>query len=153
MIYSKKQIGWIFLLIMTAICVLFFIVFETKFISLSLSTFLIVIILCVIASLLFYQLRVTVFDKTLTLIYGIGLIRIKKEIDKFQSIEVIKIPWYYGILIRITSEGMLFNIQGFKGVRITYMENGNKKSFMVGTPEPEKLKKVLEDKFKILINN
>ena len=98
---------------------------------------------------MFYQLTVTVSEKTLKLVYGIGLIRFKKNLDKLHKVEVIKTPWYYGLLIRATAEGMLYNIQGFKAVRITLIKNGKKKSFMVGTPEPEKLKKVLEDNFEI----
>ena len=98
---------------------------------------------------MFYQLKVTVSEKALKLVYGIGLIRIKKNPDKLHKVEVIKTPWYYGHLIRITAEGMLYNIQGLKAVRITHIKNGKKKSFMVGTTEAEKLKKVLEDNFEI----
>ena len=145
MTYSKKQIGWIFLLLMAAICILFFIVFENG--NIDQTTFYIVIISCIIASLLFYQLRVTVCGKTLNLVYGIGLIRIKKGLDELQNVEVIKTPWYYGILIRITDKGMLYNIQGLKAVRIMYIKNGEKKFFMVGTPEPERLKKTIEENF------
>lgn len=104
--------------------------------------------LFIIICSLFYKLKIEVDESTLRLTYGIGLIRIKFKIDELKYIEIIKTPWYYGLGIRITPKGMLYNIQGSKAVNIKYIRNGRNKSVMIGTPEPEQLKKALEDNFK-----
>jgi len=150
MIYSKKQTGVLFLLIMFIIMAATYLVFFFKgneFLSFQLT--MTIIIACIIASLLFFRLKVTVSEKSLKLVYGIGLIRIIKTPDKLLKVEVIKKPWYYGILIRVTPEGMLYNIQGNKTVKITFTEDGTEKSVMIGSPEPEKLKKAIEDSFEM----
>lgn len=134
-------------MLLTAIAISIILIIKTGNDFYSQPIFLIVIISCIFVSLLFYKLTISVSNKTIKLVYGIGLIKITKNLDKLQNVEIIKIPWYYGILIRITTEGMLYNIQGSKGIRITYIENEKTKSFMVGTPEPEKLKKVLNENF------
>lgn len=79
--------------------------------------------------------------------YGIGLIRIRFKIDKLEATQIIKTPWYYGLGIRVTPKGMLYNIQGSKAVEIKYLGNGKSKSVMIGTAEPELLVKALEDNF------
>lgn len=144
--YSKTQLGWFFLSLMIigaiATCGLLFL--DLGEIYISKTALWAILISCGVAALLFYQLRVSVSEKTLLLVYGIGIIRIKINIEKLQKVEIIRNPWYYGLLIRITTEGMLYNIQGLKAVKITHVKNGTAKTFMVGTAEPEKLKKAIE---------
>ncbi|MFT6867757.1 MAG: hypothetical protein ACJA08_002601 [Cyclobacteriaceae bacterium] len=43
---------------------------------------------------------------------------------------------------------MLYNIQGSKAVEIQYVSEGKSKLVMVGTPEPERLQKFLEDHYR-----
>lgn len=97
---------------------------------------------------LFYQLTIELNGSVLKLIYGIGLIRITFKIDRLVAVKTIKTPWYWGLGIRITPKGMLYNIQGSKAVKIEYISNSKSKSVMVGTPEPERLKQVLEGNLK-----
>ncbi|WP_159038497.1 hypothetical protein [Brumimicrobium mesophilum] len=54
---------------------------------------------------------------------------------------------HYGLGIRFTAQGMLYNIQGLKAVKIKYISNGKSKSVMIGTAEPEILKEALEKHF------
>jgi len=93
---------------------------------------------------MFYKLSVELQGTKLRLIYGIGLIRFKFNIDQLECSEIITTPWYYGLGIRITPKGMLYNIHGSKAVRIEYITNGKRESVMIGTPEPEQLKNSLE---------
>jgi hypothetical protein len=98
----------------------------------------------VILGLMLYKLTVEVKGTTLRLSYGIGLISLKFEIDELEETEIIRVPWYYGIGIRITPKGMLYSINGWKALRIKYKSKGESKRVMVGTAEPELLKKLLE---------
>ena len=97
---------------------------------------------------MFYKLTVELSDSTLKLTYGIGLIRIKFKIDELLQTNIIRTPWYYGLGIRITPKGMLYNIQGLKAIKIDYTSSGKRKSVMIGTPEPDQLKKALEYNWK-----
>ncbi len=76
------------------------------------------------------------------------MIRVKFKINHPERTEVIETPWFYSLGIRITPKGLLYNIQGFKVVRIEYSSIGKNRFVMVGTPEPEQLKKALEENIK-----
>ena len=91
-----------------------------------------------------YKLTVEVKGTTLRLSYGIGLISLKFNIDELEETEIIRVPWYYGVGIRITPKGMLYSIHGWKALQINFKSKGKSKRVMVGTAEPELLKKVLE---------
>ena len=115
---------------------------------LPLVPFLILTGIFILINSLFYKLTIELDGSILKIIYGIGLIKINFRIDEIVESRVIKTPWYYGLGIRITPKGMLYNIQGSKAIRIKYISNGKSISVMVGSPEPERLKQVLDDTFK-----
>jgi hypothetical protein len=58
------------------------------------------------------------------------------RIEDIQSAEVVENPWYAGWGIRITPQGMLYNVSGFQAVEMR-MKNGSR--FRLGTDEPESL--------------
>tara|TARA_R110002049_G_scaffold246847_5_gene420958 strand:+ start:4351 stop:4749 length:399 start_codon:yes stop_codon:yes gene_type:complete len=93
--------------------------------------------------LLFYRLKVKVQNKTLKIYYEIGLIHFTFKMDEITKVESIKTPWYYGYGIRLTPDGWLYNAHGSQALEIKYMYKGKNKSVMIGTPEPEELKKAL----------
>ena len=62
--------------------------------------------------LLFYGLTTKVTLDTITISFGIGLIRKRIELKRVKSIETVKSPWYYGWGIRIIPNGTLYNISG-----------------------------------------
>lgn len=92
---------------------------------------------------LFYKLTVELDGSTLKLTFGIGLIKFKFNTAELEHIEIIKTPWYYGLGIRVTPKGTLYNIQGSKAVMIKFRSKGKSKSILVGSPEPAQLKKAL----------
>jgi hypothetical protein len=100
-----------------------------------------------LTGLLFYKLNVSIEKDGVRLKYGIGLISLKFKMDEVESLESIKTPWYYGLGIRITPKGILYNIQGLKAVRIHYLKDGKSKKVMIGTDEPEELMKALNSAF------
>ncbi len=148
--YKKSQIGWIAIMIFAPVIIFLYLAYANQWGNnpLPFVPFLVLAVLFVVICFMFYKLTVELDESTLKLTYGIGLIRIKFKIDELVRIEIIRTPWYYGLGIRITPKGMLYNIQGSKAVNIEYTSNGKSKSVMVGTPEPEQLKKALEDNWK-----
>jgi len=109
-----------------------------------LSNILIIVSIIIISiTLLFYKLTIIICNEKFTISFGIGLI--KKSIAliniDYQSIEEIKIPWYYGIGLRITPYGILFNTKFGKALKLKSKDQ--KKSILVGTDNFEEIKKVL----------
>ena len=148
--YKKTQIGWIAIALLSAIIILLFCSYTFQWGNppsfkklIYLSIFLLVCIL------LFFKLTIKLKNSILKIIFGVGLIRFNINIDKLISVRLIELPWYYGIGIKKTSEGMLFNIQGKTAVEVKYInKKGGSKSVTVGTADPEELRKVLESRFK-----
>lgn len=144
--YCKSQLGWFIIVIFIPIIGFNFLAYINQWGSnpLPLNVFLIMTAAFILIASLFYKLTVTFDGSMLKLSYGIGLIRIKFHFDKVEAVNIIETPWYWGFGIRITPKGMLYNIHGSKAVEIVYVKNGKQKSVMVGTPEPEQLKRALE---------
>lgn len=150
MVYKKSQIGWLATGLFAAAILFLSLAYVNQWGAkpLTFIPFIVIVVLFIAISALFYKLTVEIDGSTLRLIYGIGLIRISFRIDELEQVEIIKTPWYYGLGIRITPKGMLYNIQGSKALIVRYLSKGKRKSVMVGTPEPEKLKKALEDNWR-----
>ena len=58
------------------------------------------------------------------------------------SVRAVRNPWYYGWGIRWTPHGPLYNVSGLDAVEIRTRDG---KAFRIGTDEPEKLQRVLEN--------
>jgi hypothetical protein len=144
--YKQSQFGWVVILLFTLMVAFLCLAYAFQWGNnpLSFIPFLTLSSIPVILGLMLYKLTVEVKGTTLRLSYGIGLISLKFEIDELEETEIIRVPWYYGIGIRITPKGMLYSINGWKALRIKYKSKGESKRVMVGTAEPELLKKLLE---------
>ncbi len=95
--------------------------------------------------LLFYKLTITIDDKSITASFGIGVIKKALQIENINisSIEKIKTPWYYGIGLRITPHGILYNTKTGFAIKLTSSKNA--KSVLIGTSEYEKIKTILTE--------
>ena len=95
--------------------------------------------------LLVYKLTIVIDDKTITAIFGIGLLKRKFNINDidFSTLQVVKPSLLTGIGIRLTSKGWLWNVKVGKAI---YFKSKNGKTFFVGTDEPEKIIEILKSK-------
>lgn len=145
--YTQKQTGWIIIVSMFLLMILSGVIYHYSQSSdrINLSVFLAVIITLSTILFLFYQLTINIEKSNIQLIYGIGLIRFNIKIDDLQSIEVTKTPWYFGLGIRFSPDGMIYNMNSLKAIRIAHKRNDKSKSFYIGTPTPELLKSKLEE--------
>jgi hypothetical protein len=107
----------------------------------------------ILVTLLFYKLTIRIEGRKIEAIYGIGLIKFTIRIDVLNSVSMIRTPWWYGWGIRFTPKGRLYNIHGSQAVRIEYRREGKSRKIMLGTPEPEKLKDIIEKHFGVSENN
>ncbi len=94
----------------------------------------------VMISAVFSSLQTAVDSDFLHISYSVGLIRRKIPLGSIKSVKQVRNRWWYGLGIRLTPHGWLWNIQGMDAIELTY-ENG--KCFRVGTDDPEGLQSAL----------
>jgi hypothetical protein len=146
--YEKSQTGWVMLILFSLIILNLTIAYLKQSGSrpLPLGAFLVLVVLFLTALLIFYRLKIRVDNNGLHVIYGIGLVHVKINPEKVFDVRIVKSPWYYGLGIRFTPKGMLYNVQGLTAVRLSYLE-GKNKTVTIGSNDPERLKSVLEHKY------
>ena len=150
--YDKSETGWILIVLFTPILIFITLLYINQWGDrpITLIPYIIICALFVLVVSLFYKLTIKVNDKAIHLIYGIGIIKFSIYPDQISKIEIIRTPWYYGLGIRLTPKGRLYNIQSFKAIKLDYLVNHSHKRVMIGTPEPEVLKKILEENFPVV---
>ncbi|MEK6756459.1 MAG: hypothetical protein AABZ02_09950 [Bacteroidota bacterium] len=85
---------------------------------------------------LFGALTVVVAEQTLTIRFGVGIIRKSFSLDEVKAFREVENPWTYGWGVRLTPHGWLYNISGLRAVEIEMISG---KKYRIGTNEPEAL--------------
>ncbi|HNR68145.1 MAG TPA: hypothetical protein PKN24_08865 [bacterium] len=94
--------------------------------------------------ILFHSLTVQINNGLLECRFGMGLIHKRIPLDKIQQVKKITNHWCTGWGIRwMPGSGWLWNVSGFDAVELV-LKNG--KRFRIGTDEPEKLLRALENR-------
>jgi len=101
-------------------------------------------VILLISILSTYKMLIRVEKNKVSIIYGISILRFSKSMEQLEEVSFMKTAFLWGIGIRWTPEGMLYNINSSDLVRISYKKNGKSKKFMVGVSQREKLKEILE---------
>jgi hypothetical protein len=143
MTYNKSQIGWtmiaVFTLIPLQISLTYFKQGQNNLPSL---VYIILMVIMVAALLTFYKLKVKADHSSIKIIFGVGLVNFTIRPKAIEEVKIIETPWYFGLGIRVTPKGMLYNVHGLKAVQITYLEGNNQetdrlKTVTIGTRDPE----------------
>jgi len=147
--YEQTQYGWFVIIVFLLVIGFLFLAYLNQWGNnpIPRTPFLIMIAVFITPLALFYKMTIRVEERTVRIIYGIGLIRKEFSPERILNMEIYKIPWYYGMGIRITHEGWLYSLNSFKSVKITFPKDGKNKTILIGSPEPEKLIAVLEVHF------
>jgi len=90
---------------------------------------------------LFWGLTVEVNRDMVRLYYGFGIIHRSIPRERITTVTQVRNRWWYGLGIRWTPHGWMWNISGLDAVELTY-HNGKK--FRIGTDEPEALLEALK---------
>ena len=85
---------------------------------------------------LFGCLEVKVGTDGIFLSYSFGLINKKIQRQQILQVEVVRNSWWYGLGIRLTPHGWMWNISGLDAIKLTY-QDGNE--FRIGTNQPQEL--------------
>ena len=151
--YKHTQIGYLMLVVMLAVLVLFTWVqitarAEPPSVDSGTNfavTAIMALILFVLAS--FASLTVMLDERYLKIKFGYGIFRKSLLLNEVTLAKSVKNHWYYGWGIRMWfwPYMWIYNISGFDAVEIT-LRNG--KIYRIGTDEPEKLEQVISQLMK-----
>jgi hypothetical protein len=96
----------------------------------------IVSIILLVCLVLFYRLKITIEDETLSASFGPGIIRKTVRLAEIVGCDPIRTRWWYGWGFHLTPRGWLYNVSGLDAVAIT-LRDGRKLVF--GTDDPHGL--------------
>ena len=82
------------------------------------------------------RLTVSVTPSDLTVEYSLGWPRRRISRSEIVSAEPFRVPWWYGVGIRLTPKGWLWSVWGYRTVMLT---RSNGRRFLVGADDPEAL--------------
>jgi len=150
--YEETQFGIVFIIgfVLIGILITFSYIYKWGNNPIPQLPFLILQGVFFIIFALFYKLVVNIENGVILISYGIGLIKIRIKPDSYYNSEKFIVPWYYGLGIRITPKGMLYNIRGNKTVKMEFQKKGVNKTVMIGTSDPESLKRFLDRHFAVI---
>ena len=147
--YEETQYGWFVIILFLMPIVSMFLLYIEQWGThpIPKTPFLVMEGLFIFLLAMFYRMVVRIEEGVIKIIYGIGLIRKKIKPERIISIESFKVPWYWGMGIRMTPKGWLYSLNSLRSVLIKFNKKGKKKSVLIGTPDPEQLKRALEHHF------
>jgi hypothetical protein len=93
--------------------------------------------------LIFYKLTIYIDKSHVVFKLGNGLIQKKYPLSEIESCKPVKNPALYGIGIRLTPEGWLYNVSGLYAIELTFR---NKKSKVrIGTNKPDEIARIINN--------
>lgn len=129
MTYKEEQFGWamnVWILILPFLMLLFYLL-EIGDKPMPLFVLIVSVVFFLIIFLLFFKLTITVNDSNIVISFGVGIIRKKVSLGDINEVKRVKTNWYNGWGIRKIKNGMLYNIQGFNAIELSFK---NKKSIL-----------------------
>ena len=89
---------------------------------------------------LFHSLTVVINEEELVVQFGRGAIRKRFRLNEIESVQSVRVPWYWGWGIRTTPQGMVFRVSGFDAVQIKLAAG---KEYLIGTDVPQELEEAV----------
>jgi hypothetical protein len=111
--YEHTQIGYLIIIIMTAVMVLIGVILANVGINWIAMGVMVVI---AIALVLFSSLAVVIREDEFEVRFGPGLISKRFKLQDIESCQVVRNPFFYGWGIRLTPHSWLYNVSGFYAV-------------------------------------
>jgi len=134
--YKEFQFGFLLFVVMLPVHAFLIYAFINKVGNrpLDITGMMVVNIIFIVLYLLFYGMTTIVKEDKITIIYGIGIIRINIKIQRIKAMREVINPIYYGWGIRFFPNGILYNISGSKAVEISFHDS--KRVVRIGSKEP-----------------
>ena len=135
--YKHAQVGYLLITVMAAVMVLIGVALANAGIN---WTAIVVMIVIAVALVSFSSLTVIIWENELGVRFGLGLIRKHFSLNEIESCQAVTNRWYYGWGIRLTPDGWLYNVSGFRAVEIKFRTG---KKFRIGTDVPQELERAI----------
>ena len=99
-----------------------------------------VLVLLAVVLVLFHSLTVAINAEELIVQFGHGAIRKRLKLNEIESVQTVRVPWYWGWGIRATPQGMVFRVSGFDAVHVKLTTG---KEYLIGTDVPQELEQAI----------
>ncbi len=131
--YKHTQVGYIHVSVLsTAIMIMILSEFAVKPNKYTLIT----VAFCTAMLLMFSKLTVRVGDGMIEARFGVGIYSKRIRLADIENYAKVRNPWYYGLGIRFTPRGWLYNVYGLSAIELL-MKDG--KTCRIGTNDPDGL--------------
>ncbi|MFN8239397.1 MAG: hypothetical protein U0X39_01440 [Bacteroidales bacterium] len=94
-----------------------------------------VILTFAICLLIFYKITILITDTHFIFSMGIGLVRKKIPLSEIEGCLPVRNPVFWGIGIRLTPSGWLYNVSGLKAVELSFRNKNSKIRVGINVPE------------------
>lgn len=99
-----------------------------------------VLIVLAVVLVLFHSLTVVINEEELVVQFGRGAIRKRFKLNEIESVQSVRVRWYWGWGIRATPQGMVFRVSGFDAVHVK-LSTG--REYLIGTDAPQDLEQAI----------
>ena len=142
--YKEFTFGWLIFIIAVPIHLLITYLYINDIGDKPIGTngYIVLTLTFILICFLLYGLTTKITADTITVSFGIGLIRKRIPLKRIKTVDAVKSPWYYGWGIRIIPNGTLYNISGSAGVELKFKDT--KRMIRIGTKDSLTLKKEIE---------
>ncbi|HET8886786.1 MAG TPA: hypothetical protein VFM70_10590 [Salinimicrobium sp.] len=95
-------------------------------------------------TVIFGKLEITLTKESIKANFGLRFIKQEMKIEEmdFSSIENVSVPWIYGVGLRLTPQGTLYNTKFGSAIKIKFKDG--KKTFFVGSENTDEIKRKIQ---------
>ncbi len=142
--FKEFTFGWLIFLLLFPAQLFFTYLYISKIGNTPMGTigYLASMLTSVLICVLFYGLTTKIAKDTISVSFGIGLIRKRIKLNRIKTVTTVKSPWYYGWGIRIIPNGVLYTMSGADGVELKF--NDTDRIIRIGTKDSLVLKNEIE---------
>ena len=97
-----------------------------------------ILVFCIV---FFYKLTIIIDQDYISFSFGVGLFSRKYRLAEIKSCVPVRNSFLDGIGIRITPDGMLYNVSGFKAIELTFKNKTQR--VRIGTDKPDEIAEYL----------
>jgi hypothetical protein len=103
-----------------------------------------VTVIMAVCLLIFFRLSITVDDKNLSFELGTGMVKRRYPLDTIESCTAVRNPAWWGIGIRLTPEGWLYNVSGREAIELKFKNRHDK--IRIGTDKPVEIAALVNER-------
>jgi len=146
--YKEFTFGWLIFAFVIPIHLLLTYLYINKLGDRPIDTngYMAITLAFILVYIMFYGMTTKVTLDSISVSFGIGLIKKRTPLSRIKKVDAVRTPWYYGWGIRIIPDGMLYNISGTDGVELRFSDTD--RTLRIGSKDSSALKKEIEKRLR-----